>query len=370
VHLTYCRWTDTGTSIDHTRILEGTVDPPDPICPADPSLAIPSLAVGPDSAIHVVLCQSDSICYVRREETGWSPPERLAEGRFASLAVGPDGECHVVYQWMDAERVNSVWYVHGTRGAWSYPQHLAGADGLSARYPTIAVDLEGRVHVAYEQFVPDDRLIDYLVRSAGVWSAAEHVASGVQPALALDATGSPYVAFWTFSAFNGVAVSRRLPGPVWTTISVDPEARFGSEVPLRPGLAVDDADDVQVVYDSRDPRGGDDTEIWYATGQVTSDVPRADSPGGVELSCWPNPARRSLAIRWVLAAPGWSRVTVSDLCGRHVRTLREGTSAAGECTATWDGLDALGQRVPAGLYWCRVRTEHSEATRKVVLIGD
>jgi hypothetical protein len=165
-------------------------------------------------------------------------------------------------------------------------------------------------------------------------------------------------------------VSHRLPGAVWFTVSVDPDARISSEMPLRPGLAVDDANDVHVVYDSRDPRGGDDAEIWYATAPVTADVQRVTSTRDERLSSWPNPARRSLMLRWSLASPGWARVEVFDMSGRNVCTLREGSFPAGEHTLTWDGLDNHGRPVCAGVYWCRASTRSAETVRKVVLIGE
>jgi hypothetical protein len=370
VHVAFCQWTEPGTVLCHTRVVDGVADPPESVCPADPSSDYPSIAVGLDGTVHLVFCQSSSICYARRDAGVWSPPEILAEGRFASLAVGPNGECHVVYVWVDEQWTSTVQYVHGGSGSWSPPEQLAGSEGLHARYPTIAVDAEGRVHTAYEQVLPDDQVLHYRVRSAGVWSAAEFAGWGVQPAVAVDASGGPHLAFWAIWTGAGIAVSHRLAGADWITVPVDPDARFGFEMPLRPGLAVDDANDVHVVYDSRDPRGGDDTEIWYAMAPVTTDVPRVASTGDGELSSWPNPARRSLMLGWALVSPGWARVEVFDVRGRHVRTLREGPFSAGNHVLTWDGLDTQGRPVSAGVYWCRASTRSTEAARKVVLIGE
>jgi flagellar basal-body rod modification protein FlgD len=50
------------------------------------------------------------------------------------------------------------------------------------------------------------------------------------------------------------------------------------------------------------------------------------------------------------AAAGGVRIDVLDAAGQTVRTLNLGATAAGTHDVEWDGLDAQGQRLPAGNY--------------------
>jgi len=67
----------------------------------------------------------------------------------------------------------------------------------------------------------------------------------------------------------------------------------------------------------------------------------------------PNPA--ASAVRLVLDLAGAEEVTVEvlDVSGRRVCTLHRGHAAAGPLVLAWDGRDAEGHDVPAGLYFAR-----------------
>jgi flagellar hook assembly protein FlgD len=52
-----------------------------------------------------------------------------------------------------------------------------------------------------------------------------------------------------------------------------------------------------------------------------------------------------------------------------VRQLYSGRLGEGTSTLQWDGRDALGNRVPAGLYLARVRAGMHEARTKLVLVN-
>jgi hypothetical protein len=54
--------------------------------------------------------------------------------------------------------------------------------------------------------------------------------------------------------------------------------------------------------------------------------------------------------------------------GRRLRTLASGRAMPGEAVRRWDGRDAAGARVAAGLYVARLRVGDRE-TRQKVLIG-
>jgi len=82
----------------------------------------------------------------------------------------------------------------------------------------------------------------------------------------------------------------------------------------------------------------------------------------------PNPFNPATELRYRLAREGHVTLTVFDLSGRRVRTLVDGVQTAGAHVATWDGRDATGRLVPAGVYFGRLRTDDAERVQRLVLL--
>lgn len=77
-------------------------------------------------------------------------------------------------------------------------------------------------------------------------------------------------------------------------------------------------------------------------------------PVGVALAAMPNPAPGGTRVRFLLAGAANVALDVLDVQGRAVRALSSGRREAGSHTIAWDGLDAAGAPVPAGLYFVRL----------------
>jgi len=73
------------------------------------------------------------------------------------------------------------------------------------------------------------------------------------------------------------------------------------------------------------------------------------------LAARPNPFAERTAIRFSLEEPGPVEIAVYDVVGRRVRTLAVGSRDRGEHEVTWDGRDATGRPVPAGVYLYRLQ---------------
>ncbi len=81
----------------------------------------------------------------------------------------------------------------------------------------------------------------------------------------------------------------------------------------------------------------------------------------------PNPFRDTAVIRFRLDRPASrGEVTIFDVSGRRVRTLRLGGLEAGERTATWDGGDESARPVPGGVYFYRVVADDREGGGRLV----
>ncbi len=121
-------------------------------------------------------------------------------------------------------------------------------------------------------------------------------------------------------------------------------------------------------HDSR-RTGNVDASPWVVTGVPGEGM----EPRGLALSPnVPNPFDRATRISYrVPAGTGTSApvsLSVYDLAGRRVKDLVDGIQASGEHTAEWDGTDAGGRRVGAGVYFYRLRTGGRSLTRKLVLL--
>ncbi|MCB1184823.1 T9SS type A sorting domain-containing protein [bacterium] len=83
---------------------------------------------------------------------------------------------------------------------------------------------------------------------------------------------------------------------------------------------------------------------------------------------FPNPFVTETSFAFTLPAGGAVRVTVHDLRGRLVQELAAGTETAGRHVVTWDGRDARGARVAAGMYYARIDFEGQVRSRKIMVM--
>lgn len=120
-----------------------------------------------------------------------------------------------------------------------------------------------------------------------------------------------------------------------------------------------------------------DGENFEGTGSVYVIAPPVLKPDGDEpaaeireasLAAYPNPFNPTVRIAW--SVPRKSRVTVRiwDVNGRLVRTLEDAVRGAGDYHAEWNGRNAVGRPVSAGVYFCRVSIGDRALSRKLMLL--
>lgn len=78
-------------------------------------------------------------------------------------------------------------------------------------------------------------------------------------------------------------------------------------------------------------------------------------PAAKLLRVYPNPARGSCRVRFVLPEAGPAVVRVVDVSGRLVRQLHDGPAPAGRTEVSWDGRDQRGMEVAGGLYYVQLK---------------
>jgi hypothetical protein len=94
------------------------------------------------------------------------------------------------------------------------------------------------------------------------------------------------------------------------------------------------------------PRSAGDVNL-----HVTAGVGRTQ--GVLAFRVEPNPARTA-RLRFTLARSAAVHLAVYDLLGREVAVLAHGPFAAGAHEREWDGRDARGNEVGAGVFWYRL----------------
>ncbi len=82
----------------------------------------------------------------------------------------------------------------------------------------------------------------------------------------------------------------------------------------------------------------------------------------------PNPTAGSVEVPFALPAAGPARVSVFDVLGRLVRVVRDEPLDAGAHMARWDGRDASGRRVAAGLYVLRLDAASASASVRLTVL--
>ncbi|MBN2537677.1 hypothetical protein JXB37_05325, partial [candidate division WOR-3 bacterium] len=89
-------------------------------------------------------------------------------------------------------------------------------------------------------------------------------------------------------------------------------------------------------------------------------------PLAVRADATPNPFRRSTSISYEVPRAAAVELAVYDIAGRPVRTLATGLTQPGRYHAAWDGRDAAGDAVAAGVYLYRYRLGKEEVSGKLL----
>ncbi len=105
--------------------------------------------------------------------------------------------------------------------------------------------------------------------------------------------------------------------------------------------------------------------ICYQVGAPSS---TGEMPLVAGLSrAWPNPFNPRINFSFDLPVSARARLAVYDLRGHRVTTLVDGILPEGSHSSSWDGKDASGRTVPAGVYLAIMESGSVRSTRKIVL---
>ena len=118
------------------------------------------------------------------------------------------------------------------------------------------------------------------------------------------------------------------------------------------------------------PNGSYGCVVADATQQncVLGVVPDRRLAATLEFSApQPNPAVDGTRLRYSLPFASFVRLDVADVTGRQVSVLAQRIETSGAHSAAWNGRDANGDRVPAGVYFVRLEAAGQVQSQKIVL---
>jgi uncharacterized delta-60 repeat protein len=295
-----------------------------------------------------------------------------------ALALDPAGNVCVTGSSSNGANYDYATIKYTPDGETLWVRTYDGAGSGNDEAQAIAVDGSGSVFVtghSYGSGNSDYLTLKYSPPGGLLWAARYNAPYGTSAdsacAIAVDSLGDVYVAGVSSSDYLTVKYkgSSSLPDgeTLWTK-------RYsycrGDTMDQARAIAVDLAGCVYVAGSSHAQINYD-----YATIKYVQNLTGISSEAGAflakdfELAASPNPFASRTFIGYSTRTKGEVSLAVYDAAGRLVRRLTQGFEQPGAHVATWDRTNASNRRVPAGIYFVRLRAGSGAATRALVVWG-
>jgi hypothetical protein len=160
----------------------------------------------------------------------------------------------------------------------------------------------------------------------------------------------------------------------WTTFPSVNEPRRDHAAFFVPGTGGSNGIPGMWIFSGRKNGAPPETMMAYSTEyyQLTVGV---EEQGGVRLekrtelqAPRPNPFAGRTVLRYSLAQSGPVSLAIYGITGQKVRTLVSENASAGTHEVAWDGRDAFGKPVGAGVYFARFAAENVHTTQRVTVL--
>jgi len=317
------------------------------------------IAMSPKNPL-VVLAGSQRVYKSQNGGVGYSivsgdlttnPPSALTYGTISTLAISsPDS--NVYYAGTDDGR---VWRSPNAGGVWN---NISA--GLPVRYVTrVTPDLTNSavVYVTLSGFGQDDHL-PHVFRSDNAGATWTSIAGSLPDAPANDLLVDPDDPNTLYLATDTGVYATKTLGAIWFPLGI------GLPITSVADLSLFDSGGVKQLVAATHGRSQWRLDL---TAMPVAVAPGAPAPAAFALAPpAPNPSRADVRLTLELPSPSGVDAGIYDLAGRLVRPLESGPLSAGRHSLRWDGRDASGRSVPAGVYFARVETPLGIRTRSIV----
>jgi hypothetical protein len=112
--------------------------------------------------------------------------------------------------------------------------------------------------------------------------------------------------------------------------------------------------------------GGLVYEVWYEP--TDAETVEAGVDRVLLAAPWPNPATWGTTLSFALPRAGYVELALFDVTGRRVADVYHGLASAGFTHVAWNGRDAGGVQVAAGVYFVRLDAGEEQRTEKLLVI--
>ncbi|MGH2571575.1 MAG: hypothetical protein ACRDGR_10135, partial [bacterium] len=273
-----------------------------------------------------------------------------------AVAVDLAGRVHVA--WRGVAAGASILYAErDPGGSWSAPVDI-DLGGLVQGAPALALDGNAAVHVVWPDARSGGRALYARARVSGTWDpSVERITSPAhgadEPSLTSDGDGALHLV-WSDARhgfFDREIFHRTKPlGAPWDTAAAnDFRVSNADGNSTRPSVLAHGAI-VSIVW--KDERTGNH-DLWIRRGGPSGTHAPIALPAERSWLAFPNPTRGT--VRLLGPSDAACELVVLDVSGRAVRRL----SGSGEIA--WDGRDAGGRSVPGGVYFV-----HEAAARRAI----
>lgn len=223
--------------------------------------------------------------------------------------------------------------------------------GSTVRVPLLADRAVGALGIVSEQFKvtwAGTAITAARTTNSSLWSEW-----GPDPGVRVTTPNSMTIAAAGDTPFDDAALELCM-----LEFDVSPATVSGTNIPLTVS---------QLIFNEGNP----DAQVVNGMIQVRN---LADVEGGEALAfalgeSAPNPVRTGCRIPFALPSRAHVQLAVYGVDGRCVRTLVDGTMEPGRHDATWDGRDARGAGVDAGIYFVRIVSGGQSLSRKLVVLS-
>ncbi len=400
-------------SCDTTLAVERWSDPvllPESINQQYRSVTFPWLSA---DAKTLYFCLGNTIYKSHLSDTGWSQGERLSDrinrGLVQSPALSPDGKELYFIAYTTGGWRWDIWMAtwSDSLNDWNEPARLDTTINSRADEWTVFISRDGKKMY----FATNEARMDWYGNNdlyeserdslTGLWKEKKNLGKNINypnycgpPFWADDGAsvtgdnsalyfakyiGSPYnfelfVSYWqneswskakrlnvnSYAEPDSIDRGRDVTGwEYYPTISPDGKTLIFSS---RRNYSLFETDEKLYISRLIVDRNGD--SVSTGIGRVQPSL----EPNLMFLSSHPSPFSISTVITYELRQRKNLRAVIYDLYGREIIILHEGSKESGMHEIHWDGRDSKGQMAPAGMYFCRISTQHNAITAKLIHI--
>lgn len=307
-----------------------------------------------------------------------------------NLARGSGGK--MVATWFEATPDGVLEEIHMRQydgSQWSALMIVSDTNTVSNRYSHAALDAQDNIYIVWRPFVKGTT-ISFLQMKHKAWNdtswsttADTVVAPGnivSRPTMVIDDDGNLFVAYQrdnpadtTYLIDEIALVASTDGGATWTdqmTLSrPDHDAGYQGMDPRVTSSGIDmawrecyfinqnDADTTSIVY------GHVDLSVVGVENTETQIVEKFQL-----LQNYPNPFNPSTSITYMIPEVSDIKLVIYNVLGMEIKTLYSGIQSAGQHTIVWNGLNNFGNEISTGIYFAKLQSHNYSETIKMILL--